>query len=97
MALGVLLGMGIRDRQLINNQYTYTDVSILNKFAEREFRIWPDRMKQQQVTICAESTVDWREGELLADWTFEQKQGCKRVIIYHKKPKGELNASIQMR
>ena len=54
-------------------------------------------MKQQRVQLCPESVVDWHEGEVLDDFTFEQKQACKRVVSYHEKPKGELNAAIQMR
>lgn len=90
-------GYGIRDRQLIENQLTYTDVAILKKVSDREFFIWPDRMKQQHITICPESTVGWYAGELLDDWTFEQRNGCKRVISYHEKPKGEIDAAIQTR
>ena len=95
--LGILLGIGIREHQLLSNQQTYTDVTIVAKLTDRDFDIWPDRMKQQRIQLCPSSTVDWREGEVLDDWTFEQRNGCKRVISYHKKPKGEINASIQVR
>jgi len=80
-----------------SNLQTYTDIAILTKFSSRDFTIWPDRMKQQRVQLCPESVVDWHEGEVLDDFTFEQKQACKRVVSYHEKPKGELNAAIQMR
>lgn len=97
MVLGVLLGMGIREHQLVKGQLTYTDVSVLTKFAARDFLVWPDRMKKERIQVCPESAVDWRAGEMLNDLTFEQKQDCKRIISYHEKPQGELDASIQMR
>jgi hypothetical protein len=97
LAIGLALGYGARDHELGRNTRTYTDVVVISRFSPRDFSVWPDRMKQQRIQICPESVVDWREGEVLADWTFEQKPGCKRVISYHEKPKGEVNASIQMR
>lgn len=95
--LGVLLGTGIREHQLLKGQLTYTDVSVLTKFAARDFLVWPDRMRKERMQLCPESSVDWHEGEMLDDLTFEQKQDCKRIISYHEKPQGELDASIQMR
>ena len=96
LAIGLALGYGARDRELSGNTQTYTDVAVLNKTADREFLVWPDRMRQQHITICPESTVAWRVGEVLKDWTFEQRQGCKRVVSYHEKPKGETDAAIQI-
>lgn len=92
--IGLVVGYGIREHQLISNQQTYTAVKIVTKKADREFVVWPDRMKKQDATICPESSVDWREGQVLSDWTFEQRSGCKRVISYHY-DKGELY--VQMR
>jgi hypothetical protein len=96
MILGVALGVGIRDYQLTINRLTYTDIAIVTKFSAQDFLIWPDRMKQQRVQICTKTIVDWHEGEVLDDWTFEQEKDCKRVISYHKKEKGELNASTKL-
>lgn len=97
LSMAFIAGMAVRDSQLARNQQTYTDVAVLEKFADRDFKVWPDRMKQQRVQICPESTVDWYEGEVLDDWTFEQKQGCKRVISYHEKPKGGTNVRVSFR
>lgn len=97
IGIGSILGWSWRDHQLISNLWTYTDVAVVTKFADHDYLIWPDRMKQQRVGICPESTVDWHEGEVLDDWTFEQKQGCKRVVSYHEKLKGELNVAAQIR
>lgn len=97
MLAGIGLGYGSRDHELAVNRFTYTDVVILSKSGDKEFLIWPDKMKQQHITICPSSTVGWYEGETLSDWTFEQRNGCKRVISYHEKPKGEIDASIQTR
>jgi hypothetical protein len=97
LLMGLAGGYAIRDHQLITNQQTYTDVAVLRKISDSEFLIWPDRMKQQHIQICAGSTVGWYEGEVLNDWTFEQRKGCKRVISYHEKQKGEIDASIQTR
>jgi hypothetical protein len=95
--LGVILGMEIRDRQLVNNRQTWTEIEVQKKFADRDFQIQPARMDTQHVQICPSSTVDWYRGERLDYWTFEQMQGCKRVINYHETPKGEENVSLQMR
>jgi hypothetical protein len=97
MVLGVLLGMEIRDRQLIHHSITYVDVEVVQKVTDREFWIRPDRMRKQHIQLCPESSVGWVDGEVLSDWTFEQRSGCKRIISYHEKQKGELNAAIQMR
>jgi hypothetical protein len=96
LSLGAFTVYALRNHELRVNTRTYTDISIIKKVADREYLIWPDRMKQQHTMICSESSVGWYEGETLADWTFEQKEGCKRVISYHEKPKGEVNASIQI-
>ena len=97
LTIGVSLGYGVRDHQLSGNLQTYTDVAITKKIADRDFWIWPDRMKQQHIQICPESVVDWKSGTNLDDWTFEQRNGCKRVVSYHEKPQGEIDASIQVR
>lgn len=101
VSLALIVGLGagyaVRDHQLATHLQTYTDVAILKKVAEGEFWIWPDRMKQQHIQLCAGSVVGWQEGETLDDWTFEQKAGCKRVVSYHERLKGELDAAIQMR
>lgn len=95
--MGIGAGYGIRDHQFSSNLITYTDVTVVKKFADNEFLVWPDRMKQQHIRLCAESVVAWRDNEILDDWTFEQKRGCKRVVSYHEKLKGEIDASIQVR
>ena len=97
LSLAALTGYALRNHELRVNTQTYTDIVIVKKVAERDFIVWPDRMKQELATICPNSVVDWHDGEILDDWTFEQKAGCKRVISYHEKPKGEVNASVQIR
>lgn len=94
LLVGMLAGILWRDHELSRNTMTYTSVAIIEKIAERDFLIWPERMKQQRVQLCRDSLVDWRGGETLDDWTFEQKPGCKRVISYHEKPKGGVNAGL---
>jgi len=97
MTIGILLGIGIRDHQLVINRNTYTDVAInAPSSSDVDFDIQPARMQPIPSKLC-NSLVDWKIGETLKDLTFEQKQGCKRVISYHRYPKGEFNASIQMR
>jgi hypothetical protein len=97
LLVGLAIGYMSRDHQLSSNKFTYTDVSVLKRISDREFVVWPDRMKQQHVQLCPESSVGWYEGETLDDWTFEQQRGCKRVVSYHEKQKGEINASVQIR
>lgn len=96
-ATGLLgLGYGIRDHQLSSSIVPYTDVLILPPSeADVDFDIQPARMKPIPSKLC-DSKVDWKYGETLADLLFEQRRGCKRVISYHR-PKGEMNAAIQMR
>lgn len=86
-----------RDNEFSSNTWTYTDIKVVSKISEKDFIIWPDRMKQQHIVLCSKSTVGWYENEILSDWTFEQRDGCKRVISYHEMPKGEINATIQIR
>lgn len=97
LALGLALGYGARDHELATRTQTYTDVAINKALPGNEFLIWPDRMKQMHIRLCPESSVAWYEGEVLSDWTFEQKSSCKRVVSYHEKPKGEIDAAIQIR
>lgn len=97
LSLAFIVGYGARDVRLASNQYTYTGVEILNRVAERDFWIWPERMKQQHVQLCPVSTVDWYNGELLDDLTFEQQQGCKRIISYREHPKGGVNVAVSLR
>lgn len=89
-------GYIVREHELTTNTITYTSVSIIKKITDKEFWIWPERMKQQHIVVCPESTVGWYVPEILSDVTFEQRPGCKRVISYHEMPKGEVNASIQI-
>lgn len=63
---------------------TYTDVHVEKKLSEDRFIVQPARMAPLDVSICPVSTVDWKPGENLRDWTFEQLPGCKRVVSYHK-------------
>lgn len=97
LILGMVIGMGMRDHQLVSRTITYRNILIRQKVADRDFWVLPQWMEPQRVQLCKDSTVDWRAGEWLADWKFEQEPGCKRVIYYHELPEGELNASIQMR
>lgn len=98
MGFVVSFGTGymVREHELSTNTITYTSVSVLEKLTEKEFWIWPERMKQQHIVVCPESTVGWYVEEVLTDVTFEQRLGCKRIISYHEKPKGEVDASIQI-
>jgi len=97
LAAGIVAGYGIRDHQLASNIVPYSDVLILAPSQPNtDFDIQPARMQPIPSKICY-STVDWKYGETLADLLFEQKNGCKRVISYHRPRKGELNASAQIR
>jgi len=91
------LGYEGRDLQMKSRVQTYNNVYVAQKVADRDFWVQPSQMKPLHIQLCSESEVDWHKGEVLDDWTFEQKQGCKHVVSYHEKPQGELNAAIQMR
>lgn len=93
LILGVVVGYASRDHQLASNTLTYTDVSITKRISDRDFWVWPDRMKQMHVQTCHD--VGWKAGDVLDDWTFEQRNGCKRVISYHQKE--TTNAEISTR
>lgn len=97
LVLGIIIGYASRDHQLVKRTITYKNVLIAAKVASDDFWVVPEFMEKQHIQLCPSSIVDWREKEMLSDWTFEQQQGCKRVISYHEKPQGETNASIQMR
>jgi hypothetical protein len=95
--VGSIGGYGFRDHQLANNMFFYTEVMINPPTQiNTDYDMQPARMKPIPTKIC-KSTVDWRFGEELADVTFEQLVGCKRIISYHRPLKGEIHASIQMR
>ncbi len=93
IAIGFVLGCAFMQISQLQNTTTYASVSVLIKYSDKDFLVWPARMKQERIQVCSESTVDWYEGELLEDWTFEQKQGCKKIVSYHEK--GDLNASTR--
>jgi hypothetical protein len=90
------LGWMWRDHQLATRQVTYTDVYVQQKLSDRKFIMQPARMAVLECNICPESSVDWQEHETLTDWTFEQRQGCKRIISYHRPLKGESSARIEL-
>lgn len=95
--LGTFAGIGYRDHQLATHNVTYTDVGVVHKLTDVRYFVQPARMKTMDVTLCSGARVDWAEGDVLEDWTFEQMNGCKRIISYHKKLQGELDASVQSR
>jgi len=86
LAAGLFVGWLWRDHQLATaTRYTYTDVTINRKINDHKFIVQPARMSPIISDICPESSVDWREREILRDWTFDQRPGCKHVISYHEK------------
>lgn len=87
----------MRDALLARNIVTYTEVLISPASQPGDdFDIQPARMQPISSKICL-SVVDWKFGEILSDLTFEQMQGCKRVIAYHRsKTKGVLNATTRI-
>lgn len=93
LILGVVVGYASRDHQLASNVWTYTDIDVKKKVSSSDFYVLPDRMKMLHVQLC--QPIDWREGEKLGDWTFEQRTGCKRVISYHEKE--TTNAEVSTR
>jgi len=98
IVLGVALGVGIRDHQLINQSHTYWDVAILEKYSNISFRIQPARMQDGQWDFC--EPVPFQKYDKLRYITFEQKNGCKRLEYFQKlNPRlGEkLNATISSR
>lgn len=96
MMLGLLMGVALgwlwRDHQLATNIVPYTDVSIHHRLDDRHFIVQPARMPELAVTLCNGDRVDWLPGDHLRDWIFEQMQGCKRNISYHKG--GDLDAGL---
>lgn len=97
VVIGFGWGFGYRDHQLTNNVITYTGVLVQPpSLPENDFDLRPDRMPSITVKIC-QSQVDWHYGETLADLTFEQLKGCKRVIAYHRYIGGIDNARVSLR
>jgi hypothetical protein len=99
MGFVISFGSGyiVREHELATATVTYTAVNISQPSEpDTDFDIRPARMSSLSIKLC-NNTVDWKFGEVLKDFTFEQRPGCKRVIVYHRFTKGELDASIQMR
>jgi hypothetical protein len=101
VVMGVVIsfssGYIVREHELTVSTVTYTFVNISSPSEpDTNFDIQPARMPAISVKLCS-NTVDWKFGEVLKDLTFEQRPGCKRVIVYHRFTKGEENASIQVR
>lgn len=82
LAIGLALGYGARDRQLVSNSHTYWDVAILEKYSDISFRIQPARMQDGQWDFCA--PVPFQKSDELRYITFEQKNGCKRLEYFQK-------------
>jgi hypothetical protein len=98
LVTGFGLGVGFRDHQLVTSQVIYHDVYVKEQLSTARWRMIPQFMDKIDADLCLGPPVDWKVGETLKDWTFEQQKGCKRVISYHRYPKGDLlNAAIQMR
>lgn len=98
VVLGTLLGMWIRDQQLLDNRHTYWDVAILDKYSDKSFHIQPARMQDGQWDFCA--PAPFQKGNSLRYITFEQQNGCKRLEyfqIYQAQSGEKINAAIQMR
>ena len=96
LILGIAIGYGVRDHQLVDSTITYRNVLVQQRLAERRYRVIPQWMSRLDVELCQGPPIDWQEGDTLDEWTFEQQRGCKRVISYHKK-QGELDASLSTR
>jgi hypothetical protein len=98
MALGVLLGMGIREHQLIKNTHTYIDVLVMERYSADKYLLRPARMQPWISKTC--EAVDLSAGHTMKFYTFEQMPDCHRVkaFEFYANSKGErINASIQMR
>lgn len=97
VVIGFGWGFGYRDHQLTGNVVTYTEVLVQPpSMPDNDFDLQPERMRPIPSKIC-QSQVDWRYGETLADLTFEQLRGCKRVISYHRYTGGINNARLSFR
>jgi len=98
LRMGMALGYGKRDHELIVSTITYSAVYVQQKINDQKFIMQPQYMRGIESELCSGPPVDWKQGETLKEWTFEQRHGCKRVISYRRYPKGEnLDASIQVR
>lgn len=96
VVLGTLLGMWIRDRQLLDNQHTYFDVIILEKYSQNKYLLQPARMQPWIAKTC--SDVDWHVPQQMKFFTYEQMPDCMRVkaFVFYANNKGErVNASLQ--
>jgi hypothetical protein len=82
LRVGMALGYGKRDRELLDQSHTYWGVFILDKYSDVSFRIQPARMQDGQWDFCA--PVPFQKHDELRYITFEQKNGCKRLEYFQK-------------
>lgn len=94
VVLGTLLGMEIRDRQLIDNTHTYLDVLVLEQYTADKYLLQPARMQPWISKTCI--PIDLTPGRKMKFYTYEQAVNCQRVkaFEFYADEKGErLNAS----
>ena len=69
-------GFFCRDLAQHTNEHTLANLLILKRHNSREYRLQTDRGQAFEVTICKQP-LDWRPGEKLQVWNYEQVEGCK--------------------
>lgn len=76
VVLGILLGMEIRDRQLISNSYMFWGVSIVSQQNDHQYMVHiPGYEKNWDWEFCHPLKMPG----LLVDIKYEQRYGCKAV------------------
>lgn len=80
VALGIILGAAGDQLWTFHHYETLADVYVLEKIDDQHFRMQTDKGQAFQVTMCDDSKVDWRAGERLKVFNYEQRRGCKSVV-----------------
>lgn len=79
-SLGVLVGcLGLQVWQYGNHQ-TLSNVLILRRWDDHNYRLQTDHGQAFNVRLCPESEVDWNAGEKLQVLSYEQRSGCKTIV-----------------
>jgi len=80
MALGCWVGYDYRNTELVTNTQTLSNVLVLARDGDHDFRMQTDKGQVFRTHLCDGSHADWQAGEKLALLNYEQREGCKSIV-----------------
>lgn len=77
LAMVFACGYAVRDLQTFYLSKPFSNVVIVQRHNDREFKLQPDDSQAFEVTMC--DPQDWQPWEKMKSFDYEQKVGCKNL------------------